>query len=94
MSVFWTPEALADRHSIYDYIEADSPDAAVSLDERFSDEAKRLSTYPYLGRPGRVSGTRELVVHQNYILIYNVAGAVIRVLRVLHVARHWPVVGQ
>lgn len=92
MSVFWTPEALADRHSIYDYIETDNPDAAVSLDERFSGEAERLSAYPYLGRPGRISGTRELVVHQNYILIYDVAEAGIRVLRVLHVARRWPVV--
>jgi toxin ParE1/3/4 len=93
VTVFWTPEALADRHAIYDYIEADNPNAAVSLDERFSVAASRLSGHPYLGRHGRISGTRELVVHQNYILAYDVAGAGIRVLRVLHVARQWPVAG-
>lgn len=94
MTVFWTPEALADRHAIYDYIEADNPDAAVSLDERFSDAASRLNAHPHLGRLGRISGTRESVVHQNYILVYDVAGAAIRVLRVLHVARQWPAAGQ
>jgi toxin ParE1/3/4 len=84
---------LADRHAIDDYIEADNPNAAVSLDERFSVAASRLSGHPYLGRPGRIRSTRELVVHQNYILVYDVAGAGIRVLRVLHVARQWPVAG-
>ena len=94
MTVFWTPEALADRHVIYDYIEADNPNAAVSLDERFSAAASGLSCHPYLGRSGRITGTRELVVHQNYILVYDVVGAGIRVLRVLHVARQWPAAGQ
>jgi toxin ParE1/3/4 len=94
VTIFWTPEALADRHSIYDYIEADNPNAAISLDERFSVAASRLSGHPYLGRPGRISGTREMVAHQNYILVYDMAEAGIRVLRVLHVARQWPTSGQ
>ena len=46
--------------------------------------------HPQLGRPGRVESTRELVVHRNYILVYDVAGDVVRVLHVLHATRQWP----
>ena len=90
MKLSWTPEALDDRRAIYDYIETDNPSAALALDELFSEKANRLVDHPGLGRPGRVAGTRELVAHQNYILIYDMAGDLVRVLRVLHAARQWP----
>ena len=90
MKLFWTPEAIDDRRAIYDYIETDNPSAALALDELFSEKANRLVDHPGLGRPGRVAGTRELVAHQNYILIYDMAGDLVRVLRVLHAARQWP----
>ena len=50
----------------------------------------RLVDHPGLGKLGRAAGTRELVAHQNYILVYDTAGDVVRVLRVLHAARQWP----
>jgi len=34
--------------------------------------------------------TRELVVHKNYILIYDTTVELVRILRVLHAARQWP----
>jgi plasmid stabilization system protein ParE len=43
-----------------------------------------------MGRPGREAGTRELVAHKNYILVYDVTADMVRVLRVLHAARQWP----
>lgn len=86
----WTREAIADREAIYEYIEADNPAAALALDERLADRAGRLLDHPALGRPGRVAGTRELVVHRTYILVYDIADGVVRVLRVLHAARQWP----
>lgn len=88
--LFWTPEATQDRDEIYDYIEADNPAAALALDELFSEKAERLVDHPNLGRPGRVADTLELVAHRNYILIYDLAGDFVRVLRVLHAARQWP----
>lgn len=91
MRLSWTYEAVEDRSAIFDYIEAENPLAAIALDEMFSDCAQRLIDFPGLGRPGRVTGTCELVVHQNYLLIYDVAGDLVRVLRVLHAARQWPV---
>lgn len=90
MELFWTPEATQDREEIYDYIEADNPAAALAIDELFAEKAGRLVDHPGLGRPGRVTGTRELVAHQNYILVYDVASGLVRVLRVLHAARQWP----
>ena len=89
--LFWTPEAIDDRRSIFDYIEADSPSAALALDELFFEKAKGLIDHPGLGRIGRVAGTRELVAHQNYVLIYDtVSDERVRILRVLHAARQWP----
>lgn len=56
----------------------------------FSEKALRLLDHPMLGRLGRMTGTRELVVHANYILVYDVKGDQVRVLRLLHAARQWP----
>jgi toxin ParE1/3/4 len=90
MGLFWTPEAIEDRDNIYDHIEADSPAAALDLDELFEEKASLLVEHPDLGRLGRITGTRELVVHRNYILIYDVIGDLVRVLNVVHAARQWP----
>lgn len=90
MELRWTPEAIADRESIYDHVEADNPAAALALDGLFAAGAARLIDHPGLGRAGRVQGTRELVAHRNYILVYDVAGEMVRLLRVLHAARRWP----
>lgn len=90
MELHWTPEAIQDRETIYDYIEADNPAAALALDELFAEKAGHLVDHPGLGRTGRVVGTRELVAHQNYILVYDVAGDLVRILRVLHATKQWP----
>lgn len=90
IELFWTPEAIQDRDDIYDYIEAHNPAAALALDELFEEKAGRLVDHPGLGKLGRAADTRELVAHQNYILVYDTAGDLVRVLRVLHAARQWP----
>lgn len=90
MKLVWTRPAREDRKAIREYIAADNPSAALDLDELLSEKAARLVDHPGLGRPGRLQGTRELVAHGNYILIYDVFGDLVRVLRVLHAARQWP----
>ena len=45
---------------------------------------------PYLFRLGRVAGSREHVVHRNYIVVYQVGDKVIDVLRVLHSRQQYP----
>lgn len=90
MNLVWTRPAREDRKAIREYIAVDNPSAALDLDELLSDKAALLLDHPGLGRPGRLGGTRELVAHRNYILIYDVVGNLVRVLRVLHAARQWP----
>lgn len=90
MELFWTPEAINDRDDIYEYIETDNPAAALALDEFFSARAAHLLDHPDSGRVGRVSGTRELVVHPHYMLVYDVQGTRVRILSVVHTARQWP----
>ncbi len=90
MGLFWTPEAIQDREDIYDFIEQDNPAAALDLDELFSESASRLIDDPNCGRPGVVPGSRELVVHKHYMLVYDVAGKQVRILNVVHTARRWP----
>jgi len=90
IELFWTPEAAQDRDEIYEHIEAHSPAAALALDELFSEQAARLFDHPGAGRPGRIPGTRELVAHRHYILVYDMVGSCVRILRLLHTARQWP----
>lgn len=94
MKLVWTRPAREDRKAIREHIATDNPSAALDLDELLSEKAARLVNHPGLGRPGRLQGTRELVAHRNYILIYDVVGDLVRVLRVLHAARQWPLVSH
>ena len=54
------------------------------------EKTEMLLTFPALSRPGRGVGTRELVVHENYVLPYRVKGDTVQIIRVQHVARLWP----
>lgn len=76
--------------AIVDHIATDNPDAALTLLEDIERRAGNLSHHPRMGRLGRVAGTRELVVHANYIVVYAERGDGPVVLRVLHAARLWP----
>lgn len=86
----WKPVAIADRKRITAYIAQDNPQAAIEMGDMLIEKAALLDQHPMLGRVGRIKGTRELVAHPNYILIYRVAGDVAEVLRVKHAAKQWP----
>lgn len=86
----WRPTAIADRKSITAYIAQDNPQAAIEMGDMLMQKAEQLDQHPMLGRVGRVKGTRELVAHPNYILIYRIVGEVAEVLRVKHAAQKWP----
>lgn len=72
------------------FIAADDVNAAIALDEAFEAKAEIARQRPTLYKPGRVAGTRELVVRPNYVLVYRVLPDAIEVLRVLHASQQWP----
>ena len=76
--------------AIVDYISDDNPDAAIALMDEIQGKVEQLPAHPKRCRPGRVNGTRELVVRPNYIVIYAETPEVVTVLRVLHAAQMWP----
>lgn len=84
--------AKEDRVAIMDYIAQDNPAAAIELDDEFEAKAERARQNPRLYKPGRVKGTREIVVRPNYLMVYRLEedGEVLAVLRVLHAAQQWP----
>lgn len=90
MKLLWTEPARDDRRAIREYIALDNPVAAVELDEQLSARTGQLAEQPESGRPGRVVGTRELVAHRHYVIIYEVVASKVYILRVLHTSRRWP----
>jgi len=75
---------------IFTFISEHNPSAAEQLEKLILDGAERAAALPYAYRSGRVPGTRELIVHPNYILVFQVMPARVRMLRVLHARRHYP----
>ncbi len=75
MKLEWSAFAIDDRSTIFDYIESENPRAAAALDERVEMQAGRLAHFPEIGRPGRVEGTRELVIGNTpYVAVYRTPG--------------------
>ncbi len=94
MKVRWTPQAEQDRHDVWDYIASASTLAAVRMDALFGNAAAQLGDFPYIGQIGGIVGTRELIVHENYRLVYEIADETVWILVLIHVARQWPPVGK
>lgn len=91
MRVRWLAVARADLLATGEYIARHNQTAAYTVQEAIRHQVGRLAEHPQSGRPGRVKGTRELVVSgTRYIVAYRVAGEVVTILRVLHGAQQWP----
>lgn len=90
MRVLWTLSAEQDRADIVDFIAQDNPLAAIRMDERFGIAVGRLAEHPLMGRPGQIAGTRELIPHESYRLVYEVQADTLRILALVHTAHLWP----
>lgn len=91
MRVKWTRKALINLDDAVEYIAGDNPTAARRAASRIWDSSQMLALQPGLGRPGRVKGTRELVISNlPYILPYSQKGDSIYILRVMHTSMMWP----
>jgi toxin ParE1/3/4 len=92
MPIVWSPEAVTDLASLRAYIAQHNPGAALRLGLHImSNIESLLADNPQMGRPGRVPGTRELVIPNTpYIVPYRLDGKTIQILRVYHATRRWP----
>ena len=91
MRVKWLRTALTNLDAEAEYVARDNPAAAARIVTALATAVDQLAQYSAMGRPGRVPGTRELVVPDTpYIVPYRIRGNVVEVLRVFHAARKWP----
>ena len=88
MKIEWTETARQDRRNIYDYLEERNPIAAIEIDDLIEEKTDLLVDHVLMGRSGREKGTRELVLHPHYVVVYDVKDTV-RILRVLHTSQQW-----
>jgi plasmid stabilization system protein ParE len=91
MQIKWLRTALRNLDEEIAFIAAEDPQAARHTASRILEAIALLETQPGLGRPGRVPGTRELVVlDSRYLIPYRVNRQSIEILRVFHSSRSLP----
>lgn len=90
MHLVWRAKARADFRKILDFIASRSPAGADKIATLVAELTERLTLHPYIYRPGRVAGTREAVVHPNYIIVYRVAQDHILIVAVVHARQQYP----
>jgi addiction module RelE/StbE family toxin len=90
MKLGWRAAALDDLETIISYIAERNPAAAERLYAAIGGVAEILRDHPLSYRPGRIEGTREAVVHPNYILIYEVGDVAVTITAVVHSRQQYP----
>ena len=91
MIVVWSPRAIGHLAGLRDYIARENPGAAARTATTLLAAVDRLAELPNLGRPGRVSGNRELVVAgTRYVIPYRVRGERLEIVAVFHGRQRWP----
>jgi toxin ParE1/3/4 len=90
--IVWAEQAIQQLDRARDYIAlSNSEDVVVRVTMRIVTSVERLTTFPMSGRPGRVAGTRELVVSNSpFIVAYRVEHERIMILAIYHGAQQWP----
>jgi toxin ParE1/3/4 len=87
----WLKTALKNLDEEISYIASDDPAAARLVTRRIAEAVALLATQPAIGRPGRVAGTRELLVPKTrYLIPYRVRRGVVEIMRVFHTSRRLP----
>ena len=91
MRVRWLRKALLNLDEEASFMAQDDPKGQRLVVQRVLDGVAALAEQPGLGRPGRVPGTRELVILKTrYIVPYRVHGQTVQILRVFHTSRRLP----
>jgi toxin ParE1/3/4 len=90
MKVVWTRRAVRHLVHLREYIEKDSERNPTSVAGRMLKAVELLQNHPEIGRPGRVPGTRELVVTDTpFIIPYRVRRERLQLIAVFHGRQKW-----
>jgi len=92
MNVVWSPRAIRHLQHLRDYIARDSEQNVAVVAGRMLKAVDLLQDHPDMGRPGRVLGTRELVIPDTpYIIPYRVKSDRLELIAVFHGRQKWPI---
>jgi toxin ParE1/3/4 len=91
MNVLWLRRTVRHLTALREFIAEDSPERAELVAQRVLKAVELLATHPEIGRPGRLVGTRELVVQNTpYVVPYRIRGGRVELLAILHGHQKWP----
>ena len=91
MRVRWLRTASRNLDAAIEYIAREDPGAAAKAYTHIREIVAVLAEQPGLGRPGRIFGTRELVIEKYpYIIPYRIQNDEVQILRVFHTSRKPP----
>jgi toxin ParE1/3/4 len=90
LPILWRAEAQSDFTTILEYFSERSPQSALELCDDIERMVSELPQHPYLYRLGRLPGTRELVFHPNYLVVYRVSDTSVDIVAVLHSRQQYP----
>ena len=90
LNLVWRESARRDVKATFEYIAEHNSAAADRMLSAIEAFAERLPEHPYMCRPGRVPGTREAVVHPNYMLVYRVTTESVEIVNLLHTRQQYP----
>jgi len=93
MRIEWSAAASSDLETILFQIAAENVSVAIRVDSQIERHVDLLADFPWMGRRGRLAGTRELVVPRcRCVVAYLVDGEIVRILRVIHGGQEWPAI--
>ncbi len=90
MAILWTKRAVSNLEAILDFIARDNVPAALKFRDFVVEKIAVLEQHPHMGRACDVHGARELVIHENYIVVYRVRQSNLEILRLRHARKKFP----
>ena len=87
MKIIWSPTARSKTKHILKYISKDNPNAALTLIDQIEEKVEKLRQHPEVGRilpETNTQSIREIVIHKNYGVIYEIFEDSIEILTVRH----------
>lgn len=90
LPVIWRASAREDLKTIIRYIAEENPQAARRMRGLIENSILPAAEHPYIFRAGRMPGTREVIAHPNYMVVYRITATKIEVVGVVHTRQQYP----